>query len=850
MAKLTNYSEKYQWFVENLLQKVFDNLDKLCPDLHVNRKGNGWVADSGWRLDDNYKGFNDSNQIGLKVLSDNKVIFQPRGFSHGSEYLSIPNYCRHIYGGDGYTYLADKLGVPLPSWWHGKNVVEIDRKGICVDLQSILNYCLNNLEEAQPVLDYAIKERGYNEELVRKIGGYFPGHDVIVDLLLDKGYTQDQINQHLLTKRDGSVGNLWLNSWTTPVYDYDGTLRDFFSRSIPILDNPANPKYLYTPGYAYDDFVIGYKKGVKDFIFVEGNLDSSYIPCDRIVGMGSATLSEKQILPLIERGMTSAVFCFDNDSSTELQKQHNKQIKKNIEICRNNGVYKIKVLDIGKFSDQFKDPDEVVRYQGLGVFLDMVKDADPHYIWTATQELEDPNLNDLLLFANQYTPSEQVEIRKEYQPSIGFSDDEWHGQLSIINQQWTKSQLKILIDSSLQKDDVQEGINLLKEKLSEIETPERVLKEYEPPSELDIAQRWATAPSGVKTGFISEKGYDLEISPSALNLFSARTGHGKTTLCIQTCINVLKANSDAKITYLHYEEHPDDMEAKFLSCYLNMPLSEVRTDNIRAIYDFHKYGESMLASSFFENQNVELFKQKKSDWFENFRPRLRLKKIDWSIEKLEFEVKDAVRDTLLILDYVQLIPAHQHMSRNTRTEQMLRICQTLEYLASDLKMPILMGAQLKRGANTSDGLDGEAIADSDAIMRCCAVVYTVLLADQVPWEKIALYRVFKQTCQNFGLGPEHWEVLTDEGEPSKKPTITPEMRDNVIALFTDNNFMYMERQKHRPGGSTPKKLLAVFHGGTVNVHTEEVEDRAIIPDNRDQWKDIGESNEYDEDNPF
>jgi replicative DNA helicase len=172
----------------------------------------------------------------------------------------------------------------------------------------------------------------------------------------------------------------------------------------------------------------------------------------------------------------------------------------------------------------------------------------------------------------------------------------------------------------------------------------------------------------VKSGIDSLDEYLVGFFDGQLIIIAGRPGHGKTTLALQLCLNI-----EAPKLLFSGEMTKVELYAKFLSNRANVPSWKIeakRMDDkeMRSVIKEH--------DSFKHSGNISIYDS------------------DFTFRKIKNTIRrEAKRQRLFIIDYLQIISGGQAQNENLRIASMTR---DLKNLAQEIGKPIILLSQLNR----------------------------------------------------------------------------------------------------------------------------------------------------------
>lgn len=266
--------------------------------------------------------------------------------------------------GETLKYLAEKAGVKLifsnnDNHSDRERIIEVNNSA-----QKFFEYALNNHPEAKRVFEYLKKDRGLNEESIKKFNiGYSPNDFKALSnyLIQKKNYNINDLEKTgLLAGSKGRLFDRFKGRVIFPLFDHRGEVVGFAGRILP-WDKQDMAKYINSPEtvvYHKSKVLYGLNitkgeiRNSKFAIIVEGELDmiSSYqAGIKNVIAIKGSALTEDQIR-LINRFCQKIVLCLDSDTAGD-------EAAKRGAISAINLGFEVKVAHI----KSYKDPDEAAR---------------------------------------------------------------------------------------------------------------------------------------------------------------------------------------------------------------------------------------------------------------------------------------------------------------------------------------------------------------------------------------------------------------------------------------------------------------------------------------------------------
>lgn len=255
--------------------------------------------------------------------------------------------------------LARKAGVDLLRYQSAGARSLAARKERIYQMNNLaVNYYQRQLIHSKEAMDYVAKTRRLTSQTVMQWGiGYAPGRPGLTRILLDKGYSKQEMRDAGLLGYSGR--ELFFNRMMIPLRDRKGQVTGFTGRII----GQGDPKYLNTPD------TILYHKGSQLFglnfatqairkqgfsVIVEGNLDvitSHQAGVQNVVGVAGTALTAEHLKSL-SRLSNDIRFCFDSDKAGVAATE---------KAIRLAGPLELKLSVIDYSGQGAKDPDELIH---------------------------------------------------------------------------------------------------------------------------------------------------------------------------------------------------------------------------------------------------------------------------------------------------------------------------------------------------------------------------------------------------------------------------------------------------------------------------------------------------------
>lgn len=708
------------WIKDNLYPSLYESIDIALPEFSFKRKGRNWVSSNKRKVTGE-----EGDSIGKVYIYQNSPGYI-KDFTRES--LSIVDY---VIKRDNIDFigavkkLSEIAKLQLPELDNKEEYISYKKKeGILEEANKYFIFCLNNSPGAEDINSY-LSSRGYNKEDIEAMElGYIPSQDKLYKYLTDKGgYSKTEINEVLsLIEGIGSTHTL-----TIP-YRSGGSLKGFKFRTI----GTGVPKYLNSTGLDRSGgfFNLLSIKGDKDIVIVEGELDSLLATArgvPNIVATGGSSINREQVRDAIKKGAKSFTLCLDRD------KTGIEAISPAIEVIRGEGIDRIYIATLPGMEEGKIDPDKFILEKGVEAFKKVISGSLPWYEYELKQILEkygaiqetkgelDPRDIDNLLeevVKTGYTiqdPLQRDQYKKQFiglEPiqELGITEESLTITVDRLtsnrNKEAQDKKLKLLLSQArdLQdKGDIDKALDLLQSNLEEVKLQDKK-QIYQsllaPTTEEEIRNTEGITPGDLKTGY-KIAGDEFILPGAALTVYAAPTGHGKTTITINTVLNVAKDNPEKKFIFFTYEERANIILQYFLNIYINENLNRGGS-NRRLIKEYFKTGSTQYIARDKEN----LFIEKKEEFFKTYieTGRILIKQVDLYSTELSSAIRYIHKQEPnlggVFIDYFQLLnlPGETKKTEriNSRQEELKEICKILKNTARDTGLPICLAAQFNR----------------------------------------------------------------------------------------------------------------------------------------------------------
>ena len=636
------------------------------------------------------------------------------------------------------------------------------------------NYKALNLPISTEAIRYYLSLRGYIKGGRDENGvdtflnamelGYIPSQEILFEHLLKKGYTQSLIDEVLNIKSDSRIGSTHI---LTIPYRSGGYIKGFKFRLIDLdtiineerneasIYDPENvttkvvPKYLNSKGLDRNSgfFNMLGIKGDKDVVIVEGELDSLHATVkgvDNVVATGGSSISPEQIKDAVRKGAKSFSICFDNETGKE--ETTAKNIDRAIEVILREGVNRIYIVTLPALGGSKTDPDRLIKEKGVEAFKQAIKNVTSYYEYKLQQiinkykEIQDNNpFGTLYKRDTDNLLEEVVELASEIPNPIDrdqyinlFTSLDAIKELGITKESLstTVDRVKSTRDRAVRDKDFTKllgkakelhdkgetvtALELLDSNVKEIKLQDKATEFSSlliPIKENELIQRLIDKPESLSSGY-TIGGEELLLPSGAISVFCAPTSHGKTTLLINTALNIAQSNIGKEVHLFSYEEDRDSILINALNTYLDTQLSNNNRTTLRNNFIGGNSRTIEGKDTFF----TELIDSKKLNiHYTNYNSHT-------LIEAIRYLHKHGNPGVILI-DYIQLLNLPEGKYKTySRQEEMKQICTALKDLAVETGLPIILGAQFNREVTNQLKIHATKIGEAGDIERIANLI--------------------------------------------------------------------------------------------------------------------------------
>lgn len=731
---MSNYDLMH--FVNNELYPcVFNNADNIFPEFKFQKKGNHWVSANKAKIDGT-----DGDKTGaVYIYQDNPYYL--KDYTRGGK--EIAQYILERRGSswmEAIQYLAHECGLQLPSKpFNEEQIRKFEETHKKVTLYECINdyfvSCLNNEpdKDASKHREY-LKNRGYSNH---EIGlGFIPSQGNLRKHLLSNGFSQDRIDGLFFNNVITSIGSS--HQLTIPYRDNKGNIVSFVFRDIQLKEGN---KYLYMSGFKKTDYLFNLRSNLKNkqtLIVTEG-LPDAITPhihgMDNVVALGGNSISDEQIKLIKNSGVESITLCLDGDE------RGIKATQPAIDKILSSGISLPIFVVSWPNSYPYKDPDEIIKNEGIKPFKLLIDNAKTWYNHLSSQVLE--NISDNISDKYRDTSIRELisigsKVRHPIDQDLFLSDIDKKGAHLKISRNTLKEAIEKELKESTDKKhretliresekaislfrggDKQRGMELLGN-ISKHKNTDSYHSLLLPSSELEISEAIKNKPDHISSGLKIDK-EELPIPSGAITIVAAPTSHGKTSFLINLALNIAQNPSNKPVYLFSYEESKEAILIKTLNTYVNKPLSK---NNRRSIESYFKTGDMEFISPHHECRSSFLYEKDKF-----FRSLIQPQKLN--IFYSDYTSDDLIgaihylrkqRDIgAVLIDYIQLLRLKNNKA-GSRQEEIKQICLDLKDCAVETGLPIILGAQFNREVTNPELLHPTKIGEAGDIERVANLI--------------------------------------------------------------------------------------------------------------------------------
>ena len=698
------------WIREELYPVLFLRIDIALPEHNWKRDGRGWKSKT--RLDGSPYEKDRSDKT--KVLKAQPGYI----FEEGGDRKSLVTY---VMDRDGLSFidavrkLASVASLPVPPL----DVKDQEayrkaqqRTGLLEEATSYMSWSLLNAtgKKADAVREY-LQGRGWTMEEVEAVGlGYLPSWEQLKAYLVDKGHTEQEVEEALTIDQDGRLGTT--HTLAIP-YRSGSRILGYAFRTV----TGAEPKYINSTGLDRKAglFNLSPLKGEKDLVVVEGYLDALHATVkglENVVAVSSSYLGPEHIQDAVAKGARKVTLCLDADEAGK------KGTDKALEVLKAFPRLKVYVAELPAGAEKM-DPDQLIQEQGIDALRAVVAGAIPAWEYQLGQLLEPFTKGELLpkevdqllersvaIANNLVDPMDrdrftsaflyQVEGLGVTKESLQGAQEELRYERDREKQRKDLVSLVSTVNREIEKDpttaidQLEQGLRVLRR--------ERGSKLLHPATYSGWLDHMGTSLPALRTGYAALDAV-ARIPQAAITLVAGRPRHGKTTVMMNLLLSMAELYPTKRFLFFTYEEPSAHILTKLLNRTLGVDLTahyqyEEASTNYSYLGAYLRSGRTDVAE-------IETAKEKLRDLMDS--GRIQVIDGNYTVEDLRaiLEAIPAEEVGAVFLDYIQRMSTAKQ-TQDKRTE-IAHISDQLLQIAKGTGLPLILGAQLNRaGASSTD----------------------------------------------------------------------------------------------------------------------------------------------------
>ncbi|MDR3544037.1 MAG: DnaB-like helicase C-terminal domain-containing protein [Desulfosporosinus sp.] len=564
-------------------------------------------------------------------------------------------------------------------------------------------------------LQYLVNDRKYDLEALKKTDWiYFPPDQEIKSYLLQRH--PEAAVQIKELKLQGHYGDNFRLAF--PYRDSHGSITAYIKRSaspkgvtVTTWDSKKyeGVRYDSTPGSGtkHDLFNLCNCKGKDTLLIVEGYPDALYfktLRLDNVVAVGQGLLSKTHLVALEEFGVKNVIISFDNDPP-KVDSKTGKEIITGVE----NTDKALNLLAGTKIKPYvlpphwltpYKDPDEYVKAHGVEAFKDLIKNSITGAKWHAHRLLGRHDIHTDLGRGNAAQEAFNVALglrhidRENYLEIIGkelnFTQEYIDEELAALHRRNEEERIKKEYHDFFQK-----GVEYSQagdaEKIKQLMQQNKNLEMKNLHSTVPIysmdefIQDIRNSPEGLKTGY-QRLDAKLVIPIDAMTIIAGRPSHGKTTLMLNMCLNMVEMYPEKSFLFFTYEEPIKHLVLKMLNILGDQVIDQRNNQIMLTRY---------LLGGHTHRKPIEKAKARLDEYLSQGRLRIvdERKTAGQLYETLQ-QFSEEHEIGAVFIDYIQKIPSGNQFG--TRQLELQNISGQILETATSLHIPIILGAQLNR----------------------------------------------------------------------------------------------------------------------------------------------------------
>lgn len=815
----------YNALREQIMQEVHQNPNKAFPQLHFERKKNGWQ--SRYHLN----GERDSEGKYTTEFRDDKgsIVDYAREIKTPFDLMN-PDYWKAT------TTLAEIYGIVIPKNDATREEFsqKEERQRALLKAQQAFSKAWEdtNDENVSATLTY-LKSRGWTDEDIKAAQ-----ESGLIGVATKNALSTLAKDKYL----KGLSNTYWGTSHVLTIALYGGsTLKGLKARTLGEVEDQIG-KYINLAGTTLTESFWGIGYRTKEICLVEGELDAlrarlKGIP--NVVAMMGKNISEQMMKDAARKGVKSFTLIPDKDG----EKKERQFVDMAIRTLQPYG-FSVYVADLANNIPEGervpKDVDEYLNTYTADSLKDVIRLADGAGVWQTRQAISDIEEKAKSLYDEDKCLSQKE--RKDFYDIVqsilittpvydhdlifDLLDERLSG-LKISKKAYLEhiedkrkedderkqreSTLAALEDAKALAADGKAGaaLDLLEGKISELKgmATEHRWESFlttETPSSIRAAL--SIEQEGIPSGYImgtkdGKENHPFVIPKGQLTIVAAPTNHGKSTMLRNLTLNIADTDGDGDILYFSLEESKEKVWQRLFNIYANTRLS---INNNRTL-NSHFAGNDSYVS-----RDVDLRAlQTKEDTFctdivnKHIKVFYGLSDVTDLVELLSYYVEHRPIKAVLI-DYIQLLDCKG--TKGSQKDILRDACKLLMKCSVKTDIPIILGAQMGRQTKSPIDMSTKDISDAADIENAAHTIFAVWNMSKPMMSDNSYYKGGKAYIAKGSDGKTPEKDLTEEGKRMENKGYCP----------LSYNKLYATILKNRDGLSGTEAFLD-FNGNTGHI---------------------------------
>ncbi|MFA6468296.1 MAG: DnaB-like helicase C-terminal domain-containing protein [Bacteroidota bacterium] len=570
---------------------------------------------------------------------------------------------------------------------------------------------------AQVVMDYLVKERGYDPTKLPLTEFIYWDTDANIRAFLNKKFPAmaDEIKNLPLQGAFGDQFRLAI-----PFKDRNGVITGFMKRAHTprgFAIQGKDARWDSTTGLTKRDlFGLNRIRKLNKVIVVEGYPDATYLPAlglDNIVALGQGKFSNEYLNGLRAKNIKQIILALDNDNVGPTNTEDIVKLLSRSDIQ----VFVIDPIQMGAH----KDPDEFVKANGIDAFKNLMNNAISGERWYADRILKSNNLatdqgktdaiNAVLELASTLNNPLEIQSVIDHLTQVLVLSPE------LLNERFEQfknaNAEKMLLEGIKQIANttsqlVKEGEGKRASEIISMETQKLVVRygksKVDPPLPLNEfllqkQQRDSGRNKGDLLGcslqqfpLIQEMIYGLQ---SGLYIIAADPNVGKTMFQINLAVDVLNSNPAASVLFYSMDDSRERIVDRFLA-----KLTQISINDVQFKLDDQA-----------QQQQLDDAYAQLTHWFDAGRLEIYELNESLTMSSINLEIREHKnRDkTVVFIDGIYNVPIEGESS--PIREQNIERANQVKNLVKLFKIPVIVSAELRKREQGDKGKKGRSLHD-------------------------------------------------------------------------------------------------------------------------------------------